>query len=1412
MNKNQYRTIFNARRGMRMAVAETAASQSKSASGEGCSASMGHGAASAGRTVFTLAAGASLILLSGLLAPPVDAQIVADRNAPGNQRPTLLQTANGLPQVNIQTPSAAGVSRNTYSQFDVQAKGAILNNSRTDVNTQLGGYVQGNPWLATGSARVILNEVNSSSASQLRGFVEVAGPRAEVILANPAGIAVNGGGFLNASAVTLTTGTPVLKSGSLDSFQVRGGSVTVIGAGLDSSTADFTNILARAVQVNAGIWAKDLKVVTGANDISAVSAATPSATASSSGAGATAAFALDVSALGGMYAGKIMLVGTEAGLGVRNGGLIGATAGDVVLSNNGWLSNSGVIYASGDTAVSAQGSIANMGKGVIAAQNNTRLNAQGANGSASSEAASTIAAGMDGSGMVGTTGALNVTAATAATLHGQIASGADTAITATSLDISGATVAAQNAVLAASEQGINASGAHVALRGTLTAQAQTALVTNGATVNAAHINLAAHDLANVNGKLQQSGVGDMAIHLPGNLDNTGGVIATNATHLDLTAATLTNAAGGSVLHAGDGALAVNAGTFSGNGGTMASNGALIVHASGTVDLQNASTSAQQVSIHAASLGNQGGRIVQANSALAAAHIAVTGALDNTGGFIGSNAALQINAGSVTNTGGEITSLQRLGVASNGVIGNRTGLIAGTGNVSISGMSGASSAATMLDNSAGLVQSGATLTVNADQIANAATYTAPASNTSALGLVGKDVQLTANKLNNQGGEVLASNKLTVLAVQGIDNGAGQLLSQGDLSLDASGDFNNAGTVHANGNTSISSGGAINNSGTIAGRQLVQISANSINNTVGSISAQGVSLKAVQDINNTGGAISADNKLLLQAGRDINVTSSTQTSSSFLGLNLDNKTSSDSQAHSSAIATRLVSTQKVEIGIGNQAELQGTEIEASQIAFTQTDPRKAGVLILGASTNTKEASHTEKNETLGLYQEAKGSGSKVETLNQTSLKGNVTFDAGLKITAQVPKDVQATAGGQALAAQVQTLQGTLGASQTGLEYLNQLANNPNVKWDQVAQANEHWSYDQAGLTPAGAALLSIAVAAYTGGLGAELLGGTAATAATATTVATSATLVGSTAFATAVNAGFASLAAQASVAMVNNGGDIGKTLSQLGSEQSIKGLLTTMVTAGALDKLGSSGMFNGQSGAGASGVNGIGTAQTAATFGDKLLKNITNNVAGAAIDSAINGKALDEKALSSALSSALITTGLASGANAIGDAKMDSFTSNVAHAVLGCAGGAALAGNSGGCGAVAVGAAIGEMAANYALNNGMSDTQAAALAKVLSATAGLLAGGGGNNVAAVNIATATGANAADNNRILHKTETQKAAQLATQSDGKYTRAQIEDAIRNSRNAQFNEDINSNTQIPNTDTRKPMDPGAQFQLAGC
>src|SRR5690606_33200445 len=103
--------------------------------------------------------------------------------------------------------------------------------------------------------------------------------------------------------------------------------------GLDASSTEHAQILARAVEVNAGLWAQRLDMVTGANTVSADAAAiTPSTTA----AGDTPAFALDVSAIGGMYAGKIRLVGTEAGLGVRQTGLIDAR-GALTLDVNGWL-------------------------------------------------------------------------------------------------------------------------------------------------------------------------------------------------------------------------------------------------------------------------------------------------------------------------------------------------------------------------------------------------------------------------------------------------------------------------------------------------------------------------------------------------------------------------------------------------------------------------------------------------------------------------------------------------------------------------------------------------------------------------------------------------------------------------------------------------------------------------------------------------------------------------------------------------------------------------------------------------------------------------------------------------------------------------------------------------------------------
>mgnify|MGYP000358344232 CR=1 FL=1 len=194
MNKNRYRIIFSQARGMFIAVAEIVKSKTKAA-GQTTLAGDGDSEQTASLTLKTYKRlnpinfavisllGAAIYTLP--MASIAESQIVADKSAPHSQQPTILNTGNGLTQVNIQTPSAGGVSRNTYTQFDVGQEGAVLNNARNNTQTQIGGWVQGNPWLAKGEAKVILNEVNSSNPSQLKGYLEVAGKQAQVVIANP---------------------------------------------------------------------------------------------------------------------------------------------------------------------------------------------------------------------------------------------------------------------------------------------------------------------------------------------------------------------------------------------------------------------------------------------------------------------------------------------------------------------------------------------------------------------------------------------------------------------------------------------------------------------------------------------------------------------------------------------------------------------------------------------------------------------------------------------------------------------------------------------------------------------------------------------------------------------------------------------------------------------------------------------------------------------------------------------------------------------------------------------------------------------------------------------------------------------------------------------------------------------------
>lgn len=278
------------------------------------------------------------------------APIMPDNNAVITERPLVQETANQIPLVNVTAPTNGGVSMNKYDRFNVEKQGAILNNSYVTSKTELAGYVQGNSNMVNGTAKVIVNQVTSDTPTSMNGYLEVAGQKASVVVANPNGITVNGGGFLNTEHAVLTTGRAELDgAGNLQNYRVEQGKVSIEGKGLDGKRADSVSILARTVDVNAGVWANKLNTRTGQNHIDANNL---KATALESSTVETKPMiGLDVAAVGGMYANHITMVGTEAGVGVNLNGVVAGTQ-SVSVDANGHLSVNGMLQS--DTSLVAK--------------------------------------------------------------------------------------------------------------------------------------------------------------------------------------------------------------------------------------------------------------------------------------------------------------------------------------------------------------------------------------------------------------------------------------------------------------------------------------------------------------------------------------------------------------------------------------------------------------------------------------------------------------------------------------------------------------------------------------------------------------------------------------------------------------------------------------------------------------------------------------------------------------------------------------------------------------------------------------------------------------------------------------------------------------------------------------------------
>ncbi|EJE7242158.1 hemagglutinin repeat-containing protein [Escherichia coli] len=852
MNRNCYRIIFNKARGMLMVVADIARSGRA-----GTSLSSRTGYPHRQRICRVTPLAFSLWLASGMVHSVSAAGIVADHGAPGHQQPTITQTASGIPQVNIQTPSAGGVSHNTYSQFDVGNQGVILNNAHNNVQTQLGGMVAGNPWLARGEARIILNEVNSRNPSQLNGFVEVAGKKAQVVIANPAGISCDGCGFINANRATLTTGQPQMKNGSLTGFSVERGEIQITGKGMDASRTDYTDIIARSVKINAGIWAQDLKVTTGRNNVDIAHGQIEKKTGDVS---SQPQMALDVASLGGMYAGKIRLVGTETGVGVRNAGHIGAQAGAVTLTADGRIENSGSIsaktdvhlattrelhnsgsvYAGQDTQIQSDGAFTHTGS--VASRRNTRIQTTRLTGSERS----LLAAGVKDDGRLAAAGNLTVSTTGELAAHGQVLSGGDMQLKGQGLDLSNSRIQGQHTELNATSGNLSTQNAQLSA-GTLSARTAGQFSNNGGTINADTLQISAQSLSNHRGKLIQTGTGDFSLNLPGGVDNREGLLAANgAVRLD--ALSLDNRRG-----------KVQA----------AQSGSLQVRTTGAVDNQQGSLIASRdILINTQALNNDNGLI---SAAAGTGRIKTQQAVSNTEGRMESAGWLDISAGNLNNHQGTVVA-DGLSVTLDGALDNTSGRLLSQKTLSVSGSE--------LVSDDGLIQSGSDMTLDVQDgvLSNR--------NTKTRGGISSAGTLTvrAGMLNNQQGFMVGQKDMT-LNTGTLDNRQGVLGSQASLQISSGTLMNQKGALKAGTDMLLSGGDVSNQEGTLAAGGDLNTHLNVLENQQGTVVSNGNSRLDVTRFDNQGGRLVAQQSLTLSSTDIINDASGLIQSGASLNLRAD-----------------------------------------------------------------------------------------------------------------------------------------------------------------------------------------------------------------------------------------------------------------------------------------------------------------------------------------------------------------------------------------------------------------------------------------------------------------------------------------------------------------------------------------------
>ncbi|EOD8986280.1 DUF637 domain-containing protein [Pseudomonas aeruginosa] len=772
---------------------------------------------------------AGILFLNPIVATA--AGLALDKAAGGNTG--LGQAGNGVPIVNIATPNGAGLSNNHFRDYNVGANGLILNNATGKTQgTQLGGIILGNPNLKGQAAQVILNQVTGGNRSTLAGYTEVAGQSARVIVANPHGITCQGCGFINTPRATLTTGKPIMDGQRLERFQVDGGDIVVEGAELNVGNLEQFDLITRSAKLNAKLYAKNLNIVTGRNDVQADSLqATPRAADGSE----KPQLAIDSSALGGMYAGAIRLVGTEQGVGVKLAGDMAASGGDIRIDASGKLSLAqassqgdlkiaaqavelnGKTYAGGSAEIRSAEELVN--RQSLAARERIALDA------ARLDNAGVIEAGVEPDERRNARGDLELRSGTLRNAGSLVASRALEAKASQALDNQGGSLKGAT---------VRVDGGHLDNRG-------------GKLLAEGELRVEASSLDNRQDGLLQSR--DRAVvKTRGDLDNRGGqVIGLN--DLEVGAATLDN----------------------GQQGLLGSQQSTRVSAQALVNRGDGEVSGKRVEARVGSLDNRGGKLIGDDLLVVA-----SGAIDNRLGLFSAANRLDLRARSLDNSGkGTLSSRGGLEVSLGGLLDNRDegnllsqgaqrvtvgqldnragGLLSSRSELNVHGAS--------LDNRGGVLVADAGLSATGGAFDNR-------DGGSASGKAGVRVEV-ASLRNDQGGKLLSDGRLD-LAANAVGNAGGRIAAKGDLQATLGSLAQQGGELVSEKTLKVAADTLDNSqSGLIAANGGIAIEARQVDNRAGEISSTSkVAVNAREQLDNRGGKVIGDSGLRLTVQRLLN----------------------------------------------------------------------------------------------------------------------------------------------------------------------------------------------------------------------------------------------------------------------------------------------------------------------------------------------------------------------------------------------------------------------------------------------------------------------------------------------------------------------------------------------------------------